>query len=229
MRPTKPVSDLLNEIQARLEALEQSLVRRLEAAHVSRRAKLPFHVIQYRETLAWRCADLGRDAYEAIRDNRLTTGALLVRAVVETVAAQWYLHLKVSRAVESGSPQDLETSVSRLLLGSRTSSDMPDPINVMTFVQAANKEIEGFLAQFERLCEFAHPNWAGTSLIYSSPNLEERAVTYGRGIRKADSLEVLAVVNLSVALRMFEIAYNRLSDTQERLVELCDSQLPAEN
>src|SRR5690606_16531097 len=158
---TQSIAVLLDEIQARLEALEESLVKRLEAADVSRRAKLPFHVIQYRETLAWRCADLGRDAYDAIRDDRLATGALLVRAVVVTVAAQWYLQSSVRRAIECGSTQDLEMSVSRLLLGSRTNSDMPDAINVMTFVQAANKDVEGFLGQFERLCEFAHPNWAG--------------------------------------------------------------------
>src|SRR5690606_7690411 len=90
-------------------------------------------------------------------------------------------------------PDEANSSSRRQLTGSRTNSDMPDAINVMTFVQAANKDVEGFLGQFERLCEFAHPNWAGTSLLYSRPSLEERAVAFGRGIRKADNLEVLAV------------------------------------
>ena len=62
--------DLIEEIAQRLQILEKSLVPRLEAADASIRAKLPFHVIQHREGLAWRCAELSRDALDAIRNAR---------------------------------------------------------------------------------------------------------------------------------------------------------------
>lgn len=222
---TEQVPDLLEEIRGRLDLVEANLPRRIEAGAVFRRTKLPFHTVQCREALAWRCAELAREAYDAIQRDRLATGILLTRAVIETVAAQWYLRDRLGKAVSSKKLDQIKTCVNRLLLGSRTSPDMPQAINVLDFVDAATKEVEGLRDQFDRLCEFAHPNWAGTSLLYSEPNLETRAVEFGRNVRGSDSARVAAVANLSVALLMFEVAYNGIADLIEPFIELCEGQL----
>jgi hypothetical protein len=222
---TETIPELLQETAQRLQTLQQSLIPRLDAADVSVRAKLPFHVIQHREGLAWRCAELAADARDAISARRWAAASLLVRAAVETAAACWYLKNKVAAAISTKLTSDLDAAVHRSLLGSRTSDVLPEAINVMTFVQAVDKELQGFLGQFERLCEFAHPNWAGTASLFSETDIEKRAVTFGRHPRGADYVERLAVVNLCVALELFEQAYNALADMQNDLIELCEGNL----
>jgi hypothetical protein len=224
---TEPLPELLDEIAQRVHILQQALIPRLYAGDVSIRAKLPFHVIQHREGLAWRCAELSDDALDAVRNNRWAAAALLVRAVVETVAACWYLKNKVAASLEVHSTSDLDTAVHRSVLGSRTSDVLPEAINVMTFVQTVDKDLDGFRNQFDRLCEYAHPNWAGTASLFSEANAAERAVIFGRNIGGVKHIETLCVVNLSVALGLFEVAYNSLADMQSELVQLCEAELGA--
>jgi hypothetical protein len=219
------LSELLDEIKGRVQLLEAHLPGRIDAASTSGRATLPFHTIHCREVLAWRCAELAREAYEAIQRRCLVSGILLTRGVVETVAAQWYLRNKLAHALESKALEDIELCVSGMLLGSRTNPEAPQAINVLNFIDAADKELEGFRHQFDTLCEFAHPNWAGTSLLYSAPDPDARAVHLGRNIRQAESVTMTAAINLSVALAMFEVAYNGIADIMEAFVELCDKQL----
>ena len=73
--------------------------------------------------------------------------------------------------------------------------------------------------------EFAHPNWAGTSLLYSKPDLEARSVQFGRNVRGFDGAQTAAAVNLSVALLMFEAAYDGLTGLTPAFVQLCERHL----
>jgi hypothetical protein len=221
------VPELIDEVTQRLQTLSQSLVRRLEAEDVSIREKLPFHVVQNREGLAWRLAELSQDALQAMQAGRLASASLLVRAAVETVAALWYLQKKVADAIQSHSTAELHATLHRLLLGSRTSELLPEAINVLTFVDAVEKDLEGFRHQFDQLCEYAHPNWAGTASLFSKTNLEERAVNFGRHPDGSEHVEILTAVNLSVALGLFEHAYNQLADMHADLVQLAEANLRA--
>lgn len=217
------VPALLDEIARSLLKVESSLPRRIDALSVSRVATLPFKVVYCREVLAWRCVELGREALEALNRDRLVTSVLLVRAVVETVAAQWHLHRKVVQALETRSVNELKRAVHRLLLGSRTSDQLPEALNVLTFIDAASKDLPELRAQFDRLCEFSHPNWAGTAQMFSQPDHDAPGVDLGPNIRGQDTARTLAAVNLSVAMLMFESAYDDLADNWERFVELCDA------
>ena len=216
---------LLEEILGRLELLEAYLPRRIEAGGVFRRAKLPFHAVQCREVLAWRFAELAREAYEAIGRDRLAAAVLLTRAVMETAAAQWYLRSRVTKALDSGDLGNIKSCVHRLLLGSRTSEDLPDPINVLSFVDAVNDTVEGFRDQFDHLCEVAHPNWAGTSQLYSQPDAQARAVEFGHNLRGSEGIRSRTVANLSVAMAMFELDYNEIADLMDPFIELCERDL----
>lgn len=219
----KTVPEMIAEIQASVDRLESKLVGRLDAGSVS--VRLPFHVLQCREALAWRLAELSRDAFDALSQRRLTSSILLIRAAMETTAQAWDLRNKVKQAVDGDTVAEVSSFVTRLLLGSRTSPDLPDAINVLTFIDAANREFDGLRKQYDHLSEFAHPNWAGTSHLYSKPDLEARSVQFGRNIRGFDGAQTAAVVNLSVALLMFEAAYDGLTELTPPFVQLCERHL----
>ena len=48
---------------------------------------------------------------------------------------------------------------------------------------------------------------------------------FGKNMRKADNTKTIGVVNLSVALMMFERSYNRIADILPAFTKLCEARL----
>jgi len=217
----------MDEIQERLKLLESSLPRRVDAMAVSPTAKIPFKALLYREALIWRMAELGRSALESFENDKLATAILLTRAAVETSAALSYLCAKVDAAVQSGTVGDTDEYLMKLTMGSRRDPAMPKAISVLTFVDHVEKEIEGFRKQYDALSEFAHPNWAGTALLYSKPDPANLWTDFGANIRAAESTKYVGVLNLSVVLMFFERSYNRVADLMPAFITLCETRSKA--
>jgi hypothetical protein len=220
------VEQLMNEIRERLGAIESSLPQQMDILAVSPRSKLPFKALSYRETLIWRMAELSRDAYQAFLQDRLVSAILLTRAAVETCAALWYLRRKVSSAVKEGTVGDIDSYLMRLFGGSRVDQEMPQAINVLNFVDSLEKELEGFRHQYDLLSEFAHPNWAGTTGLYSKIDQESFTVDYGANARELHGPKHIGVINLSVALGLFEHSYNDMGEDFPAFLRLCESAIP---
>ena len=168
-------------------------------------------------------ADLGRSAFEKFEDDKLASAILLTRAVVETSAGLWYLCAKVEGAVQAGILGDIDDYLMKLAMGSKTDSAMPQAISVLTFVDRLEKDVEGFRHQYDLLSEFAHPNWAGTALLYSKPDPENRWTDFGANIRGGDGPKNVGIINLSVALMFFERSYSRIAELMPAFIALCES------
>ena len=98
------VSDLMNEIRKRIELLESSLPRRLDAMAVSETAKLPWKALFYREALIWRMAELSRSAFENLKKIDLYRPlSLLGRPLPQSVSrlrrSQFHVHVTHGVAV----------------------------------------------------------------------------------------------------------------------------------
>lgn len=106
----------VGEIEGRLQTFERNLPRRIDPIALSR-SKLPFKALAYREALIWRVTELGRTALENLHANRLAAAILLVRAVIETTAALWYLSNKLNITLKAGSIGDLDSYLMRLSIG----------------------------------------------------------------------------------------------------------------
>jgi hypothetical protein len=109
--------------------------------------------------------------------------------------------MKLSMGTATGWPED----------SSPGAETMPRPVKVGTLLEQTEKDIEGFSHQYGVLSEYAHPNWAGTVLLYSNTNKQTAITDFGQNIRKADNAKAIGVVNLSVALKMFQSRYNRIT------------------
>ncbi len=221
------VDSLMSEIRGRLELIGSSLPSRVDAMAISPTAKLPFKALSYREGLIWRMTELSRSAFEGFENGKMASAILLTRAAVETSAALWYLRAKVSAAVESRAVGSIDDYLMRMLLGSKTIPEMPQPINVLTFVDRVDKDIEGFRRHYDELSEFAHPNWSGTAGLYSKVDRENFWTDFGSHLCDHGGLKYACVINLSVALEMFETTYNDLADLMPAFIRLCEAELAA--
>lgn len=229
--PTTPMEDptasMLNEIRQQVERLESARRSRVDAMAVSMTSKLPYKALLYREALVWRMAELARASLESFHKDRLVVGIVLIRAAMETSAALWYLCAKVDTAVKSGTVGDIDDYLMRLTMGTATTDPnvadpvLPRPVKVGAFLKKVDRDIQGFSHQYGLLSEYAHPNWAGTSLLYSRPVPEDRATLFGQNIR-GDSTKKIAVINLSIALMMFEKSYTSMGDLMPAFITLCE-------
>jgi hypothetical protein len=224
----KSIPALIDEIRSRLETLESNLPASVDAMAVSRASKVPFKVLLYREAATWRTVELARGAFNNFGTDCLVSAIVLTRAAVETSAALWYLCGKVTTAVESNDMGSIDEYLMRMYVGIATDAPqqkavMPRPIRVGKFLESVEKDIPGFNHQFGILCEYAHPNWAGTALMYSKNDVDNLVTYFGRNMRNADNTKVIGVVNLSVALVMFERSYNRIAEILPAFTKLCES------
>ncbi len=228
---------LMDEIRGRLVLLESSLLERVDAMAVSQTSKLPFKVLLYREALIWRMVELARAAFQSFERDRLVSAIVLARAAVGTSAALWYLCAKIAAAVELDAIGDIDDCMIKLVAGmatggpktdaSTTDVALPRPVKVGAFLNQVDKDIEGFSHQYGILSEYAHPNWAGTVLLYSKHDPENRLTEFGQNIRKGDSTKRIGVCNLSAALAMFETSYNRIANFIPAFTKLCEGRLCA--
>jgi hypothetical protein len=227
----KSVVTLMDEIHSRLGTLDSHLPRNLDAFALSPDSKLPAKVLRYRESLIWRIAEVGRAAFHEFEGNKLVSGIVLTRAVVETSAALWYLRSKVDDAIKSNEIGDIDTYLVKLNVGIATSppkpdeGDFPRPVKIGKFLEQVEKVIEGFSNHYGVLSEFAHPNWAGTVSLYSKYHPENLTIEFGQNIRSGDQAKELGVNSLHAALKFFEATYNNLTDSTPAFVELCQRHL----
>jgi len=222
---SETIETLLAEARSRLEALGQSLPTQVDPASISFSAKIPFKALCYREGLIWRAEELGRTACETYALGDIVAGILLTRALTETAAALWYLKELIEDQLADGPKPDLNEKVEALLLGHKIASDMPQAINVLTFLDRIDKTIPGVRQSYDRMSEYAHPNWAGTAFAYSKNDRELILTNFGRGVRGSDLHSLLGLDCLLGSLRIFEYAYNHIADIMPKFIEVCEADL----
>ena len=173
MNEPQNILDLLKEAEQRCQLLSECLPKRVDPVSISYTAKIPWKAMNYREALIWRTEELARTAYEMFTRDELVSAVTLTRACMETVAAMWFLQEKIQRVIDTKEVGDIDGVLMKLLMGSKNKITDLEAVNVLKFVNKINKAIDGFEGKYNSLCEFAHPNWSGTSYLYSKPNSEK--------------------------------------------------------
>jgi hypothetical protein len=232
-QPPDTIPSLMDEISGRLGLLESKLPKRVDAMAVSPISKLPWKALVHREALAWRMAELARAAFQNFERDTLVAAIVVTRAAVETSAALWYLYSKVDDAAESNAIGDIDDYLMKLLSGMATTApksdlsdpEFPRPVKISAFLNQVEKDIEGYSHQYGILSEYAHPNGATNVILYAKHDQENRLTDFGKNMRHANNAKLIGVVNLSVALRMFETSYNRIGELIPAFTKLCESGL----
>lgn len=231
-RTEESFGNLMDEIRDRLELFGKNLPKSVDGFALSQVSKLPWKVLVYRESLIWRMVELGRGAFENFENDKLVAAIVLTCVALETTAALWYLCAKVDTVVESKIVGDIDDDLMKMVVGIATTAPnadnsatevvMPRPIKIKAFLKQVDRDIPGFSHQYGSLSEYAHPNWAGTSLLYSKDDTETGVTYFGQNIRGADNTKRIGVHNLIVALAMFERSYNRISELIPAFIKIIE-------
>src|SRR5205085_6940935 len=96
---------------------------------------------------------------------------------------------------------------------------------VLTFLDRINKTIPGVRETYDRMSEYAHPNWAGTAFAYSRNDTDLILTDFGRGLRNPKLHWRLGMTCLLGSLGIFEHAYNEITEMMPNLIQLCEADL----
>jgi hypothetical protein len=220
--------NLLSEARARAKVLADSLPVVVDPASISLRAKIPFKALCFREGLIWRTEELARSACDAFDRGDDVAGITLARSVTECAAACWYLHRLIAKHIDRPIDKaELNRKIEALLLGSKRDDDeMPEAVNVLTFLQQVDNTIPGVLRSYQNMSEYAHPNWGGTAIAYSRNDHEKILTHFGKRMRdNPDMHSHLGLKALNGSLIMFEYAYNKISDQMPAFIAQCEADL----
>lgn len=197
---------MIQEAKELLDKITSLLPERIQRSALTLKSNVPFKALSLRELLIHRVSDITVSAIDLIEQGKLIPGAILVRSVVETVALLFTLHERLDRFLEDKYIEELDNYLMIYLFGSRNNTGPREAINAITFVDRVEKTVPGFKSSYKSLCEFAHPNWAGTFGAYGQPDKKELELRLGPTNRtRALTIGVSA---LSGALIIFEYYYN---------------------
>jgi hypothetical protein len=225
VKNTSTTEKQLDEARARLRIFAKCLPTVVDPASISLSAKIPYKATCFREALIWRAEELGRTACEHYERGDVIAAILLTRGLTETAAAVWYLKELIERQLASGIETDLDEKMMALLMGHKNLRDMPQAINVLKFLDRVDKAIPGFRKSYDSMSEYAHPNWAGTSYVYSKDDRQRILTNFGRGIQPRELHAEWGLKCLVGSLQIFEFAYNEIADLMPRFIAACEADL----
>lgn len=102
-------------------------------------------------------------------------------------------------------------------------------LNVLTFVDTLNKDLDVFKQNYESLCEYSHPNWAGTLFLYSKPDTDKIWTDFGKDVRDSESVFIIGLVNLNVSLSIFEHSYSLIGEMLPDFINICEKDIEEKN
>lgn len=130
-----------------------------------------------RAGLLHRALELAISADNSIKSKQIVSSSLLIRALFETVSVFGYLYYKIVEFNENKNIKEFDTIITNILYGSRDGSTDYVSVNILTMIDKINKEYPNYRLTYDRLSEYSHPNFTGTSLIYGTQE-EDKVVFF---------------------------------------------------
>lgn len=221
----------LTEVRAQLSLLSQSLPSGVDPLSMKigsgdiTRSKTPTIALCYRESQAWRFEEFTRTSCDLFDRDDIVASVACTRHAAECCAGVWYLLEQIERAIaDAQDPTDLHGQMVRLFVGSKLdqNGNVPQAINVLTFLKRLDRRIPGFFNTYERLSEVAHPNWAGSAAIFSKLDPQTLITHFAKNLRDIDYVRNLNLRCLMGSLEIFSYAYNRITDLMPDFCEACE-------
>jgi hypothetical protein len=212
-----------------LRILRIQLESEVKAEEIGSSSETPLKAIVVREALLWRIVELADGVVQCLETGNNLSAVILARATLECSAVQHQLNQKIRGAKTLGVAA-LDDEIMKLLLGTRTFStgDKVEDAkiqmtNIQTCLRKLDNEFSGVYKDYGFLCEFAHPNWAGVTGLFSEGDLGEGVIKLGRDVRGGQQtlLDLTTSITTS-ALVMFSSDYISIADHLQDFIDACE-------
>lgn len=143
---------------------------------------------------------------------------------MENMAALIYVADFLASQIKSLDPK-ADDRVMALLMGHKNWDEMPQAVNVLTMLNKAAKVEPKITEVYADLSEYSHPNWAGTSGLFSKHDPEEVLTNFAAYPRGVDRPAAVALTALVGSLKLLVYAYNTTADLLPKFIDACEEDL----
>lgn len=162
------------------EDMRRSLPAELYAGNFTLHSKLPYKAGSFREILLHRQSDLASVAIELYETKRLVPAFIMTRAVLETTALLYGLHVKMNEFLEKKDEAKFDEFLMKGMFGSRDGTTSRKSFQILDAIDRMDKEFEGLRSMYDTLCEYTHPNYSGAMGSYSMLERGKHLLHLGR-------------------------------------------------
>ena len=149
------------EITDLIHSLQLKLVSHLDGIENAPQQRLLRLYDVWRQVILRRTTDTADGALSFFKQQRLVPACILTRSVVETTAVQYYVYKKLILYTGRADHQSIHKLFMSAVFGRKDQEGRRSPIQVLTAIDHLDKQFPGFRSEYDRLCEYAHPNLAG--------------------------------------------------------------------
>lgn len=184
--------------------------------------KPTFDADYYRESVLYRFIELAESSYLLYKADLLVGAVVAARAAQETLAVAWFINSKLEHLSKTKDIAHFREIMERLIVGWSNDEEFPEKINVFKCIDSVDKKLEGkFREHYERLCEYAHPNYNGTFGAYGNPNPETLEVTLGKYPRSKNTLRVLVENTLIICVSILNPIHETYGVVVNAALDVC--------
>lgn len=171
------------EIGELLGCLRRKLVSHLGGIENNARQRLLRLFEVWRQVSLRRTVDLADGALSFFEQERLVPACTLTRSAVETAAVQHYIYKKLLAHTEKPDLPSIHKLLMSAVFGRRDTEWPQQSIQVLTAIGHLDKQFPGFRSEYDRLCEYAHPNLGGGYGTYVRSEGDEMQCYFGSNPR----------------------------------------------
>jgi hypothetical protein len=175
-----PEHNTPNDIETALQTMHKLKIAECDGIGLSPVSKLPAQLLILAHVGLRRTIELTEAAIREINRRNLIATAMLSRGTLETSCLLWDVMRKVESVVQSNDTAqltDFHALMSKSLFGGKAPdlrvSEEIEARSVITIIERLSKKLDvPLMGFFERLSEFAHPNYHGMMATYTDAGAE---------------------------------------------------------
>lgn len=216
---------LLEKVRERLDAFQAEFVEHLDPVEQTTRSRLLRIFEEWKQVNLRRIVDLAAAAHEMFGQGRLVPACTLTRSVFETIGIQYYIYKKLVEQTAKSDPESIHNLLMSSVFGRKDKSWPERPIQVLTAIDHMDKVFRGSRAEYDHLCEYAHPNLKGgfgTYVRQEEQKLESHFGTNPQGLEMGTwglgSLHSILIIGAEIN--------NRLCTFQPEFVAMAEKHAP---
>ena len=220
---TPKAEEYLSHSKRLVKEFKLKLPKKVYAADLSVKSKIPFKAVPLREVLLYRVTELAEVACMLYEQNTIVSAFIMTRCVMETVAMLYWLYSRIDQVVQSNDLGDLDAFLMRAMFGWRDGSMPAKAFNVLTAIDQMDKEFPSYRALYDSLSEFIHPNWSGVHGAYAKTDKENFSEDLGPEVTELPL--PIGLIPLRASLEAFKFYYDKLSAMFPSFIKICDADI----
>lgn len=211
-----------SKIKGQLESKKKSLVSPTASAIPGIAPKIVWKYETFLQACLFRVVDL-LNLIEISWETKKPIGSyILARNFSENVAQIYDLAAQTDRLCKKGDFKELSDLINGRLFGTKLKEQLdeqfPESVNVLSLIDKIDKKFTGFRINYDRLCEFAHPNYFGMLGHYSL--LDQEKIETRFDSEYGMTFDSLGRIFYSIPLEVYQFYLEKLENLLPAVAKL---------